>query len=338
MLRTTRASNAYVFSFPPSTKKAYSLFAKNWIFFCLHRRNLASLSYHPRHRRFSHLLPTINTNASRVSECDSDAVFLLSVRVSGIHGNNIPRGKSFYSTTTTRMKDGNENAKDAKGQTTLDPPPSPHSNPTTGKQKPLGIKSSLTPRKLNGSDSTVDGTVNTSPPSTNRSSKSSSSSHPRKTEGTVLQDDLSTQPSSSKPSPQNTTTTAAHRPRSTPHLVIPKVPENLGIVKTALNDIEDAMANGTLKPVPPDLAARLKKAAEGDKVATSGIDTVQVWWHRLKEMTKFYFFGVVTLGREHRVRAKGIRRLLNESESKGIRGVQEWRWNDFLQTYRMDLM
>ncbi|KAG8755472.1 hypothetical protein FRC14_004019, partial [Serendipita sp. 396] len=311
MLRTTRASNA---------------------------RNLASLSYHPRHRRFSHLLPTINTNASRVSECDSDAVFLLSVRVSGIHGNNIPRGKSFYSTTTTRMKDGNENAKDAKGQTTLDPPPSPHSNPTTGKQKPLGIKSSLTPRKLNGSDSTVDGTVNTSPPSTNRSSKSSSSSHPRKTEGTVLQDDLSTQPSSSKPSPQNTTTTAAHRPRSTPHLVIPKVPENLGIVKTALNDIEDAMANGTLKPVPPDLAARLKKAAEGDKVATSGIDTVQVWWHRLKEMTKFYFFGVVTLGREHRVRAKGIRRLLNESESKGIRGVQEWRWNDFLQTYRMDLM
>ncbi|KAG8829286.1 hypothetical protein FRC17_006816 [Serendipita sp. 399] len=124
----------------------------------------------------------------------------------------------------------------------------------------------------------------------------------------------------------------------TPHLVEPSIPENLGIVKTTLNDIEDAMANGTLKPLPPDLAARLKKAAEGDANATSGIDTVQVWWHKLKEMTKFYFFGVVALGREHRIRAKETRRRLRESESQGIKGVQEWRHNDFLQTYRIDLM
>jgi LETM1 and EF-hand domain-containing protein 1 len=113
-----------------------------------------------------------------------------------------------------------------------------------------------------------------------------------------------------------------------------------GIIKTALNDIDDALSNGTLQPLPPDLAAH-STSTQSIGGITFNADTGRVWWHKLKEMTKFYFFGVTKLAREHRTMARDVKRRLKESEEKGLKGlngVSEWRDKEFLTTYKMDLL
>lgn len=65
-------------------------------------------------------------------------------------------------------------------------------------------------------------------------------------------------------------------------------------------------------------------------------DTGKIWWHKLKEMMKFYFFGVLKLGREHRVISSQISRRLREVGD--VKRVQTWRDREFVKTYRMDLL
>ncbi len=135
-----------------------------------------------------------------------------------------------------------------------------------------------------------------------------------------------------------------------PFLVKPETPPNPGIIKTAFNDIDDALTNGTLAPLPPALlqaqeAARLRQAATGTNQAENPTtlgsveltaDTGKIWWHKLKEMTKFYFFGVVKLGREHRILASQLSRRIKEAGD--AKSAQTWRDNEFVTTYRMDLL
>lgn len=128
-----------------------------------------------------------------------------------------------------------------------------------------------------------------------------------------------------------------------PHLVQPAIVIDPGVIRTALNDIEEAMSDGTLKPLPAELAKTSKPNPNDPPVPTFAgvelkVDTGKVWWHKFKEMAKFYFFGVVTLGREHRVRAKELSRRLKESEKNGIKGIAEWRDRQFVSTYRKDLL
>lgn len=122
-----------------------------------------------------------------------------------------------------------------------------------------------------------------------------------------------------------------------PHLMQPVKVDDLGIIKTALNDIDDALSNGTLQPLPSDLVNKAPTKPENAGAMTFDVDTARVWWHKLKEMTKFYFFGVTKLGKEHRSMAREVKRRLEESERKGVKGVNEWRDKEFLRTYRIDL-
>jgi hypothetical protein len=231
------------------------------------------------------------------------------------------------------------------------PPPSPSSAPartgsssssTTSGKKSLEPK--LTPRKV-GSSST---TSHSSGPTNSRSSI--------RTPGHAYEAPLS------RPVLHSSTTSSkkheGHR-NTAPFLLKPETPPNLGIIKTAFNDIDDALTNGTLEPLPPallraqeaqrrrklasDSASTAAKANSGTEEGPTMIgdveftaDTGKIWWHKLKEMTKFYFFGVLKLGREHRVIASQISRRLREAGD--TKGVQTWRDREFVKTYRMDLL
>jgi LETM1 and EF-hand domain-containing protein 1 len=71
--------------------------------------------------------------------------------------------------------------------------------------------------------------------------------------------------------------------------------------------------------------------------------TARIWLHKFKEMAKFYFFGVVKLGREHRIVAAEIKQrqkaLAGSSPLNNIQGnITAWRDQEFLNTYRADLL
>lgn len=143
--------------------------------------------------------------------------------------------------------------------------------------------------------------------------------------------------SSTSATSSNSSSVATKERISKPHLIQPIEIDDVGIIKTALNDIDDALSNGTLQPLPADLANR-----PTSKQNIAGIqfdaDTARVWWHKLKEMTKFYFFGVTKLGKEHRIIARDVKKRLQESQEQGLNGVNEWRDKEFLSTYKMDLL
>jgi len=163
--------------------------------------------------------------------------------------------------------------------------------------------------------------------------------------------------SSSSETISSSLTKRQHPATTAPFLVKPEPPETPGILKTAFNDIDDALTNGTLAPLPPALlkaqeAQRRKKFSTPGTTAANGVakegspatmgeveftaDTARIWWHKLKEMTKFYFFGMLKLGREHRVLAMQLSKRLREADNG--RGVQSWRDREFVKTYKMDLL
>ncbi|KIM24481.1 hypothetical protein M408DRAFT_75783, partial [Serendipita vermifera MAFF 305830] len=153
---------------------------------------------------------------------------------------------------------------------------------------------------------------------------------------------------------KNTSTsssTPSYHRDTAPFLLKPETPHNPGIIKTAFNDIDDALTNGTLAPLPPSLlqaqeAARKRQATASNAetpdapTALGGVeltaDTGRIWWHKLKEMTKFYFFGVAKLGREHRVLSSELSKRIKAAQ--GAKNVQVWRDREFVTTYRMDLL
>jgi len=93
---------------------------------------------------------------------------------------------------------------------------------------------------------------------------------------------------------------------------MPTPEPSAGIFKTAVADIDDALQSGVLQPVPPG---------------------TQGWWltyHKFKELVKFYLFGVKKLAVDHRRMAASIRRK--------ERTKRTWRENEFLRTYRTDLL
>jgi LETM1 and EF-hand domain-containing protein 1, mitochondrial len=213
-------------------------------------------------------------------------------------------GYRFYATT------GAKQVKQISKEDRNLPPTSPTSAPSAKKH----IEPRLVPRK----------------PDTGVQGPTQSQGHGNRTSTTSS--NASTSPSVEK------SISASSSIRSTkPHLVQPVELDDQGVIKTALNDIDDALSNGTLQPLPPDLAAR-STSTQNIGGITFNADTGRVWWHKLKEMTKFYFFGVTKLAREHRIIARDVRRRLKESEEKGLNGVSEWRDKEFLTTYKMDLL
>jgi hypothetical protein len=139
---------------------------------------------------------------------------------------------------------------------------------------------------------------------------------------------MSAQPTASKPAVHLTTSqpSASTRPakeltsshaseHSIPPLHLPSMPTpepSAGIFKTAVADIDDALQSGVLKPVP---------------AGTTG------WWltyHKFKELVKFYFFGIKKLAIDHQRMAAAIRRK--------ERAKRTWRENEFVRTYRTDLL
>jgi hypothetical protein len=93
---------------------------------------------------------------------------------------------------------------------------------------------------------------------------------------------------------------------------MPTPEPSLGIFKTAVADIDDALQTGVLQPVPP------------------GTQGWRLTFHKFKELAKFYFFGIKKLAVEHRRMAAAIRRKEKASRA--------WRENEFVRTYRTDLL
>jgi hypothetical protein len=186
------------------------------------------------------------------------------------------------------------------------------------------VEPKLTPKKAPAAGSTV------SSGATNNTSKS-------KPVGSVRADSST----SVNPAENTIKGNAAQAANGAPYLRQPIKADDQGIIKTALNDIDDAMASGAIQPLPPDLEARYKEKPKEPVQTFGGVelkaDTFRVWWHKLKEMTKFYFFGVLKLGREHRILATDVRRRLKEAEKAGAHGPAQWRDQEFLVTYRKDL-
>lgn len=81
-----------------------------------------------------------------------------------------------------------------------------------------------------------------------------------------------------------------------------------------MQDIDDALASGTLRPLP------------------TGTTGWRVTWHKFKELFRFYYFGVKVLAVEHRRLAATIRSYQKEERSA------TWREREFVQTYRADLL
>jgi hypothetical protein len=138
----------------------------------------------------------------------------------------------------------------------------------------------------------------------------------------------SAQPASSKPAvhltasqpsastrPARESTSSQSDPHPIPSLHLPPMPTpepSAGIFKTAVADINDALQSGVLKPVPP------------------GTQGWRLTYHKFKELVKFYFFGIKKLAVEHRQMAAAIRRKERLNRT--------WRENEFVRTYRMDLL
>ncbi|PVG00648.1 hypothetical protein CPB86DRAFT_782483 [Serendipita vermifera] len=224
------------------------------------------------------------------------------------------RSLRFYSTS-----EGKEAIQGAEKDQTVSPPPPLASKPI---KKPVEPK--LTPKKASVSSSTV---TSGSTGTTLKSKPTGSSSR--------------TDPHLSANTKETRKGNVAQEANGAPYLRQPIKAEDQGIIKTALNDIDDAMASGAIKPLPPDLEARYKEKPKEPVQTFGGVelkaDTFKVWWHKLKEMTKFYFFGVTKLGREHRILASDVRKRLKESEQSGAHGPAQWRDREFLITYRKDL-
>lgn len=117
--------------------------------------------------------------------------------------------------------------------------------------------------------------------------------------------------------PQVSTTSLQQSNSRAPYIAVAPPPSEstepaVGILKQALNDIDEALRSGVLAPIPP------------------GTTGWQLTWHKFKEMAKFYFFGLRTLTVEHRRQAWSI--------SRSPEAARTWREREFLSIYRADLL